>query len=183
MSMRRLIIPFAAAAMVAACYDAPSTPSAQTSSLRPASALFDGDPPPPPVSGEGLADFTAFEAADASETACSVSDTFKFAYRYFSNGPDKNAYLVMNNGKGVDVTVLETTKLIVAKGTVTRPGYSFRIDDVVGGTIKNKGSGIPPRIVLQFTGMLRVEKERCVANAMLSVQLAPGQVDPVPPPQ
>jgi hypothetical protein len=183
MMMRRLLVPLAAAALVAACYDAPVAPN---SSLRPTSALFDGDPPPPPVSGDGFADFTAFPATDA-ETDCSVHDSFTFAYEYFNNTPNTNAYLHMRiDGNGLDVAVHETTKKITAKGTLTRPDFSFRIDDVLDGTIMNKASGIPGRVVLQLSGQLTLtDGTTCVANATLTAQLTdiqtpPGDVPPVP---
>ena len=181
--MRRLILPFAAAALVAACYDAPSTP---TSSLRPASALFDGDPPPPPASGDGFADFNASPATDA-EIDCSVHDSFTFAYEYFNNSPNTNAYLhIRVDGNGLDVSVHETTKKITATGTLTRPDFSFQINDVLDGTITNKASGVPGRVVLTLTGLLTTAAgETCVANATLTAQLAdvqpPGDV--LPPPQ
>src|SRR5262249_5413344 len=136
--MRRLIIPLAAAVLVAACSDAPSVPS--KSLLAPRSAVLDeGLPPPPPAGGDGRADFDAFPAADASEIACpSVHDSFDFAYEYFNNSPDLNAYLhIRVDGNGLDVAVHETDKKITAKGTLDRPTFSFRIDDVVKGTIAN----------------------------------------------
>jgi hypothetical protein len=181
--MRRLIIPFAAAALVAACYDTPSAPPSSLLAHRP--AVLDGIPPPPPASGEGFADFDASPATDA-ETDCSVHDTFTFAYDYFNNGPNTNAYLQLRvDGNGLDVLVHETTKQITANGTLTRPGYSFQINDVFAGTITNKESGVPGRVVLSLTGVLTTDTgETCVANATLSAQLGDVQppVDVVPVP-
>ena len=183
--MRRLIIPFAAAALVAACFDAP--PAAPSSLLTPRSAAHDeGIPPPPPASGEGAADFSASPATDA-EIDCSVSNaTFNFAYDYFNNTPDGNAYLhIRVDGNGLDVAVHETTKKITANGTLTRPEFTFQINDVLDGTIFNKAPGVPDRVSLALTGVLTVNGETCVANATLTAQLAdvqpPGDV--LPPPQ
>jgi hypothetical protein len=175
--MRRLIIPFAAAALVAACYDAPAAPR---SSLRPASALFDGDPPPPPATGDGFADFDAFPATDA-ETDCSVHDSFTFGYEYFNNTPNSNAYLhIRVDENGLDVSVHETTKKITANGTLTRPGYSFQINEVLDGTIMTKASGVPARVALSLTGQLTLtDGTTCVANATLTAQLADIQQPPV----
>jgi len=183
--MRRLIIPLAAAALVAACYDAPSTPTA--SLLTPGPALLDGIPPPPPATGDGFADFDATPATDA-ETDCSVHDSFTFGYEYFNNTPNTNAYLhIRVDGNGLDVSVHETTKKITANGTLTRPGYSFQINDVLDGTIMNKASGVPARVVLQLTGQLTLtDGTTCVANATLAAQLADVQTpvgDLPPPPQ
>ena len=181
--MRRLLIPLAAAALAAACYDAPSTPA---SSLTPRSSSRDETlPPPPPASGEGFADFSASPATDA-ETDCSVHDTFTFAYDYFNNGPDGNAYLhIRVDGNGLDVAVHETTKKITANGTLTRPTFTFRIDDVLDGTIFNKAPGVPDRVSLSLTGVLTVNGETCVANATLTAQLVPVNTpgDVLPPPQ
>ena len=182
--MRRLLIPLAAAALVAACSDAPSTPA--RSLLTPRPALLDGLPPPPTVSGDGFADFSASPATDA-ETDCSVQDTFAFAYEYFNNLTDQNAFLhIRVDGNGLDVAVHETTKKITANGTLTRPTFTFRIDDVLDGTIFNKASGVPDRVVLNLTGVLTVNGETCVANATLTARLTgvdqtPGDV--LPPPQ
>jgi hypothetical protein len=184
--MRRLIIPLAAAALVAACYDAPSTPSASLLTPRSPAAL-DGIPPPPPASGEGFGDFTAFEAADASQSDCSVHDTFTFAYEYFDSGTDNNAYLhIRVDGNGLDVAVHETTKKITANGTLTRPDFTFRINDVVDGTIFNKEPGVPDRVSLSLTGQLTLtDGTTCVANATLTAQLTKVDTtgDVLPPPQ
>ena len=183
--MRRLIIPFAAAALVAACYDAPAAPS---SSLRPASALFDGDPPPPPVSGDGFADFTASEATDNSGSECQASALFKFDYDYFNNPQeDGNAYLHMRiDGNGLDIAVHQTEKKITAKGTLTQPDFSFRIDEVLAGTITNKES-VPETVRLSLSGQLTLtDGTTCAATATLSATLKPvtttppGDVPPVP---
>jgi hypothetical protein len=183
--MRRLIIPLAAAALVAACYDAPSTPTA--SLQTPGPARLDAIPPPPPASGEGFGDFTAFEATDASETTCSVHDTFTFAYEYFDSGTDNNAYLhIRVDGNGLDVAVHETTKKITANGTLTRPGFTFQINDVVDGTIFNKEPGVPDRVSLSLTGQLTLtDGTTCVANATLTAQLTKVDTtgDVLPPPQ
>jgi hypothetical protein len=177
--MRRLIVPLAAAALVAACYDAPSSPP--SSLLTPRSALLDeGIPPPPPATGDGFADFDATPATDA-ETDCSVHDSFNFAYKYFNNTPNTNAYLKITlDGNGFDITVHETTKKITANGTLTRPTFSFRIDDVLDGTIMNKASGVPGRVVLSLTGQLTTaDGTTCAANATLAAQLGDVQTPPV----
>ena len=164
--MRRLIIPLAAAALVAACYDVPSTP---TASLRtPGPARLDAIPPPPPASSDGFADFSASPATDA-ETDCSVShDLFKFEYQYFNNSPSTNAYLhITVDGNGLDISVHETTKKITANGTLTRPAYTFQINDVrEGTTIMDKAPGVPASVVLLLTGQLTLaDGTTCVANA------------------
>ena len=180
--MRRLIIPFAAAALVAACYDNPSAPP--SSLLTPRSALRDGLPPPPPATGEdGFADFSASPATDA-EIDCSVShDTFGFAYEYLNNSQNTNAYLhIRVDGNGLDVAVHETTKKITATGTLTRPTYTFQINDVVDGTtLPIQDVGAPPRVLLRFLGQLTLaDGTTCLAVGTFSGQL--GKTQDVPPP-
>ena len=182
--MRRFIIPFAAAALVAACFDSPSAPPSSLLTPRPA-VLHDGLPPPPPAGGDGFADFSASPPSDA-EIDCSVHDTFTFAYDYFNNGPDGNAYLhIRVDGNGLDVAVHETTKKITANGTLTRPTFSFQINDVLDGTIFNKAAGVPDRVSLTLAGVLTVNGETCAANATLNAQLVPVNTpgDVLPPPQ
>ena len=182
--MRRLIIPFAAAALVAACYDNPSAPP--SSLLTPRSALLDGLPPPPPATGDdGFATFDVTPATDA-ETDCSVHDQFGFAYEYLNNSQNTNAFLhIRVDGNGLDVAVHETTKKITANGTLTRPTFSFQINDVLDGTIFNKEPGVPDRVSLTLTGVLTVNGETCAANATLTAQLVPVNTpgDVLPPPQ
>src|SRR5262245_17207869 len=184
MLMRRLIIPFAAAALVAACYDASSAPP--SSLLAPRSAVHDeGIPPAPPVSGDGFANFDASGATDASEIGCpTVHDSFNFAYDYFNNGPKTNAYLhIRVDGNGLDVSVHETTKKITANGTLNRPTFSFQIDEVLDGTIATEAAGVPRGAVLTLAGVLTVDGQSCPATATFTAQLTgvkPPPVD-VPP--
>ena len=179
--MRRLILPLAAAALAAACYDAPSTPTA--SLLTPRSpASLDGIPPPPPVSGEGFGDFTATDATDNSETSCpTVHDNFTFAYDYLENSPDQNAYLhIRVDGNGLDIAVHETDKKITAKGTLTRPTFSFQINDVLDGTIFNKAEGAPQSVTLSLAGVLTVDGQSCAATATFIARLS-DIIDQPPP--
>src|SRR5262245_43810812 len=177
--MRRLLIPLAAAALAVACSDAAFTPP--SSLLTPGSSLREALPPPPTVSGDGFADFSASEASDASEIACpAVRDTFSFAYDYLNNAPNTNAFLhIRVDGNGLDIAVHETTKKITANGTLNRPTFSFQINDVLDGTITNRETGVPGRVVLQLAGLLTVDGQTCVANATLTAQLTEGKQPPV----
>jgi hypothetical protein len=183
--MRRLFIPLAAAAIVAACSDVPSAPA----SLRPGPAHLsrEGDPPPPPVSGDGSADFDAF-VGDNSETACTAHDSFNFSYQYLKNS-NTNTYLhITVEGRGLDVAVHETENKLTAKGTLNGPGFTFKIDDAVGGTLSDKVSRVPPRVTIQLTGTLTTsEGETCTASAVLRAQLVDVDIDEIvvtaePPP-
>lgn len=171
--MRRFLITLAAVTVAAGCGDVASVP---TSSLHPTTALLSGDPPPPPVGARGFADFDAFEG-DASDMACSANASFNFSYQYFLNGPGKNSFLHIQIDQGPQVDIHQTDKKIDAHGTITGAGFTFDIQNVVGGSIQDPEERVPFQVSLQLTGKLTTETGTCIANATLNATLR-GEIIP-----
>lgn len=177
--MRRLLPTLALTLFAAAsCGDQSVLP---TSSLAPSSASYDrGDPPPPPVSGDGLADL--FPAFDASEGACSISDaSIPFSYKYFVNKPGNNAKLDMHitgPGRAGDVSAHETNKKIDVNGTLSGVGYSFAIKEALGGSLKGIETRVATTVTLQLVGQLTTELGTCTAQLNLTAHLVVGDIVP-----
>src|SRR5262249_52436119 len=140
--MRRFVLTLAAVTVAAGCGDVSTVP---TSSLHPTVALLSGDPPPPPVGARGFADFDAF-FDDASDVACSAHVTFNFSYQYFLNAPGNNSFLHIQTDLGDKVDIHQTNKKIDANGSITGPGFTFNIQNVVGGTIRDPEERVPGRV-------------------------------------
>ena len=174
--MHRLTFTVAAAVLLTACADRAADPTAP---LRPTTASRDlGTPPPPPVAGEGRADFEAFPSSD-SELACSASSEFNFSYEYLANNPGNNAYLhVRFNGHGLDIAIHQTNQKIDAKGDVTIDDFSFLIKNVLSGNIIDPAHDVPTSVTLHLTGKLTTDGGTCNANAALVLNL----VNTPPPP-
>ena len=172
--MRRFMITLAAVTVVAGCGDVASVP---TSSLRPTVARLDGDPPPPPVGARGFADFDASEG-DASDMACSAHASFNFSYQYFLNKPGNNSFLHIQIDQGPNVDIHQTNKKIDAHGTITGAGFTFDIQNVVGGSIQDPEEHVPFRVSLQLTGKLTTETATCIASATLDANLRNSDISP-----
>jgi hypothetical protein len=167
--MRRLIVPILVAAFAVGCGERAALPS---SPLSPGAASHDiGTPPPPPISGDGRADLDVF-AGDNSSTDCSASVSFPFAFEYFVNNPGKNAFLHMHvDGQGLDVAVHQTNKKIDTKGDLSGPGFTFSIQNTLGGEITSSAHPVLNTIVLQLSGTLTQDGHTCTANATLTASL------------
>jgi len=169
--MRRLLPTLAITLLAtASCGDQSLLP---TSSIAPSSALRDvGDPPPPPVAGDGFAFLSP--AFDDSEAACSISDSFSFSYKYFVNKTAHNAHLQMDiteAGHDGDVSAHETDKKIDAKGTLSGPGYTFVIKQTLGGSLMGSETRLVSTAFLQLVGELTTEAGTCTANLNLQANL------------
>ena len=174
--MRRLLPTLAITLLAAAsCSDQSVLP---TSSLAPSGALKDvGDPPPPPVAGDGFAFLSP--ALDDSEDACSISDSFSFSYKYFVNKPAHNAHLQMDitaPGHDGEVSGHETDKKIDAKGTLSGPGYTFVIKQTLGGSLMGSETRLVSTAFFQLVGELTTEAGKCTANLNLTAQLTSEDV-------
>src|SRR5689334_2703356 len=124
--MRRLFMPIVVAAFVAGCGERAVMPS---SPLAPGARSNAGTPPPPPIAGDGFADLDVFSPDEGSSpAACAANTSFSFAYNYFKNGTDYNAFLHMFiNGPGLDVSIHQTSNKLDGKGSITGPGFTFTI--------------------------------------------------------
>ena len=176
--MHRVTLAVAAAVLLAACGDRAADP---TSPLRPTTAVRDlGTPPPPPVAGEGRADFEAFPSED-SETSCSVNTTFNFSYEYFRNANDNNAFLhIRSGGPGLDVAIHQTAKKVDAKGNITGDGFTFAINNVLSGDLTDPEEHVPNSVTFQLTGKLTTGDATCNANATLFLDLTNSPDTPPP---
>ena len=180
--MRRLLPTLALTLLAtASCSDQSVLP---VSSLAPTQALKDreGDPPPPPVAGDGFADFSAFlgdaEAFQSSE-GCSAFDSFQLAFEYLLNKPGNNAFLHLRvDGRALDVSAHQTDKKPVdVKGTITGPGFRFDIQQTLGGSIMTGETRLPSTVTFQLVGKLtKTSGFTCTANANLTVHLTSSDI-------
>jgi hypothetical protein len=169
--MRRLIVPVVVAAFAVGCGERAFTP---TSPLSPSAASLDlGNPPPPPVAGDGRADLDVFSGDNSSATSCQGHTSFTFAWDYFVNGPGNNAFLhIRIDGQGLDVAIHQTDKKVDAHGDITAPGFDFSINNVISGGIIDPETHVPNRIVLNLVGTFTDEEGNvCTANATLHASL------------
>ena len=177
--MRRLIVPAVVAALAVGCGERAFTP---TSPLTPGAASLDlGNPPPPPVAGDGRADLDVF-SGDNSATSCQGHTSFTFAWDYFVNAPGNNAFLhIRIDGQGLDVSIHQTNKKVDAHGDITAPGFDFSINDVISGGIIDQESHVPGRVVLNLVGTFTDgEGNTCTANATLNASLNGNEPPPEP---
>ena len=170
--MRRVFTPIVIAAFAAACGDRAILP---TSPLHTGAASHDlGNPPPPPVGGDGRAELDVGSDEDGSlATACSAHESFDFAYEYFVNKALNNAFVHIHiDNQGLDAAIHQTHKKIDAHGTLTGPGFVFTITDALGGNIFNgEGGGVPNSVTVNLTGQLTTGETTCTANATLTLEL------------
>jgi hypothetical protein len=178
--MRRLIVPVVVAAFAVGCGERAINP---TSPLSPRAASLDlGNPPPPPVAGDGRADLDVFQGDDSQAASCSGHTTFTFAWDYFVNKQGNNAFLhIRIDGQGLDVSVHQTDKKVDAHGDITAPGFDFSINDVISGGIIDQETHVPGRVVLNLVGTFTDEEgNTCTANATLTASLNGNEPPPVP---
>jgi len=179
--MRRLLPTLAITLLAtASCSDQSVLP---VSTIAPTQALKDreGDPPPPPVAGDGFADFSAFLGdAEALQSAdvCSASDSFQLAFEYLLNKPGNNAFLHLRvDGRALDVSAHQTDKKLDVKGTITGPGFTFDIQQTLGGSIINGETRVPSTVSFQLVGKLtKTSGFTCTANANLTVHLSSSDI-------
>jgi hypothetical protein len=170
---------------LSACSDRASLPTSPVHPTGPSYDLF-GDPPPPPIgSSDGFADFSteSFDLSSASvrkqvsvvdTPPCEAATSFHFAYMYFVNKPDNNAFLHINpDDPSKNVEIHQTDKKIDAHGVIVGPGFTYTITGAIGGAIVNPDEHVPGAVNVQLTGVLHTDVgASCQTTANLAASLS-----------
>ncbi|MEP6690212.1 MAG: hypothetical protein ABJD07_03590 [Gemmatimonadaceae bacterium] len=189
--MRHVLAVVALAVVATACSDPVTAPPSPTSGLR--AAFLIGDPPPPPLTGTGDGTFSTLSGAALSVATavvgssdphqlCSVSDfNFQFAWRYFINKPENNAWIHVDelqyNGHS---DFHSTEKKNDASGQIVGPDFTFSLGDVVSGSVFNE-TRTPGSFYFVVTGKLTLaDGQTCdvTGNVTLNLNREIGEGSP-----
>jgi hypothetical protein len=182
--MNRFIAIASFAVFVAGCADSPAAPTL----ARPTGPSFDaGDPPPPPITGEGFAEFdasrsdaggfsfagTVSDIGDFPPGPCRASRGFGINYSYFINKNNTNAVLHIDpDDASHHVTLHQTAKKLDGSGQIVGPDFVFKISDVVAGGIIGPEERLPGAVFVSLRGTLTLaDGTSCQADAQLGVFL------------
>lgn len=176
--MRRHLALAALALTALACSEQATAPSARDLTPR---RLVAGDPPPPPLTGTGDGSFSATDAAVTGSAApqlaiCSASlSSFIIDWKYFINRPEKSAWIHVDQPQFNGHSDFHSTdKKNDASGQIVGPDFTFKINDVVAGSVFNEARR-PGSFDFQVTGLLTLANgTKCNATGNIFLRLVSG---------